>query len=97
MCVYGQREAGLKFRWKWIDCCLVGGVAQLGERYVRNVEVVSSILILSTNLSKLLIRLSLVRILRSAASPSAAVSHIAIPQCGASCYNTCRTSGDFFD
>ena len=26
----------------------LGGVAQLGERYVRNVEVVSSILILST-------------------------------------------------
>jgi hypothetical protein len=28
---------------------LVGGVAQLGERRVRNAEVVSSILILSTN------------------------------------------------
>ena len=32
-----------------LNSCRVGGVAQLGERRVRNAEVVSSILILSTN------------------------------------------------
>ena len=35
---------------EWYRIKSVGGVAQLGERRVRNAEVVSSILILSTNI-----------------------------------------------
>ena len=42
------RVYALRWEIDWVRISDVGGVAQLGERRVRNAEVVSSILILST-------------------------------------------------